>query len=54
MASENSRFRSLPWVSDVQNKTVTVIGAGGIGSWLTIVQNNWCYQLYLHQTDIHF
>lgn len=36
MPSENSRFKSLPWASDIQNQTVTIVGAGGIGSWLTL------------------
>lgn len=53
MASENSRFRSLPWVSDVQNQTVTVIGAGGIGSWLTLFLSRiGVKDVYLFDADI--
>lgn len=53
MASENSRFRSLPWVSDIQNKTVTVVGAGGIGSWLTLFLSRiGVKNVYLFDADI--
>ena len=30
-------FKSVNWLENIQNKTVTIIGAGGIGSWTALL-----------------
>src|SRR6056297_3172195 len=32
----NTRFKALEWAEEASNKTVMIIGAGGIGSWLSL------------------
>lgn len=30
------RFKGAPWFNTISNKSVSIVGAGGIGSWLTL------------------
>ena len=46
----NDRFKDAPWID--KNISVIVIGAGGIGSWLTLFLSRIGYNVRLYDNDI--
>jgi len=47
-----SRFSEAPWVNHLQNSAVTVVGCGGIGSWVTLCLSRIGVRVYLFDADI--
>lgn len=45
------RFASIIWANHAENYSVAVVGAGGIGSWLTLFLSRIGYKLYVFDFD---
>jgi len=47
-----SRFADAPWLKYFKHKPVTVIGSGGIGSWVTMCLTRIGATVYLYDSDL--
>lgn len=47
-----SRFSEAPWLSYLNDEAVTVVGSGGIGSWVTMCLARIGCRVYLYDADL--
>jgi len=49
---QQTRFKSLPWFKEDTNETIIIGGAGGIGSWLTIMLARAGFLCHVYDYDV--
>ena len=52
MTQKYDRFKAAPWFVEGEKPSVLVGGAGGIGSWLTLLLNRAGFETYVYDFDI--